>query len=96
MGNKWYLFLSRITFISNILFMLSLLLRYTHLVLPEAVTGFVLVIGWAPVSPLLNLVTFVWLVVLLLQRERGKAPLWLLSSNALFFFIQSIYFIAVY
>jgi hypothetical protein len=96
MGNKWFLFLSRITFISNILFVCCLLLRYTHIVLPEMVSGFVLVMGWVPVSPLLNLVTFVWLVVLLLQRERGQAPLWLLGTNTLFFFIQSIYFIAAY
>lgn len=95
MGNKWYLFLARISFICNILFIFSLLLRYTHVQLPEAVSGIVLILGWLPVLPLVNLLTAVVLILLLIRKQPVK-PAWLSVVNTLFFCTQLFYFIAIY
>jgi hypothetical protein len=93
MDNKWHLFLSRLTFLCNGMFVLCLLLRFTHLVLPEVLTGIILILGWFPVSPLLNLVTAVGTLYLWLNKKHSRAPAWLLTVNLFFLAFQFIYFI---
>ncbi len=75
------------------MFVLCLLLRFTHLVLPEVVTGFILILGWFPVSPLLNLVAAGGTLYLWLLHKQGSTPRWLLVVNLFFLVFQFIYFI---
>ncbi|RXK85933.1 hypothetical protein [Filimonas effusa] len=96
MVNKWHLFVSRIAFICNIFFIGCLLLRYTHVAFPETVTGLILIMGWIPVSPLLNLICFAATGFRWIKLKKTPAPAWLPIINALFLFTQLIYFLAIY
>lgn len=55
-----------------------------------------LVMGWIPVSPLLNLACFTGMIAVWLKYRKKAAPAWLLAVNTLFFFTQLIYFLAIY
>lgn len=90
---KWFLFLSRITFISNVFFVIDLLLAYTHLQLPQFLVGFALIIGWAPVSPVLNFATMFCLILLLIKGIKKPAPVWLIAVNMLLFVFQMLNFL---
>ena len=96
MVNKWHLFVSRIAFICNIFFIGCLLLRYTHVTFPETVTGLILIMGWIPVAPLLNIICVVSMSYLWFKHRKIPGPVWLLGINTLFFLTQLIYFLAVY
>lgn len=90
---KWFLFLSRITFISNVFFVIDLLLAFTHIQLPQIVAGFTLILGWAPVSPLLNFATVFALILLLVKGVRNPAPIWLIAVNMFLLVFQILYFL---
>ena len=78
---KWFLFLSRITFITNIFFLVSLVLEFTHLdaSLPQALIGFTLVLGLS--SPVINFIVLFCLFILLVKGIRKPAPVWLITAN---------------
>jgi hypothetical protein len=90
---KWFLFLSRVTFISNIFFVVDLLLAFTRIELPQFIVGMALVFGWAPVSPMLNFITAFVLVLLLVKGIKNPAPLWLIGVNLFLFVIQTVYYL---
>ncbi len=94
-GTKWFLLLARITFISNVLFIFCLLFRYTHIIIPEFIVGFMLILGWAPLSPILNFIDNFCLFILLMKGIKNAAPLWINTFNLFWMFFQIFYFITI-
>jgi hypothetical protein len=84
------LFLSRVTFICNLLFIICLLIRHTHFTLPDAFAGFVVLAGWM-LSVLLNLIITIAAVVVGVVKKNLLVPFWLVAMNTFFFFFQLIY-----
>lgn len=83
------LFLSRFAFICNLLFLVCLAIQRTgDFIQNNAISGFIIILGWFPVSPLLNLLVG----VLYLTRSIRKLPLgaapWLVIANVLFLVAQ--------
>ncbi|NCI46608.1 hypothetical protein [Sediminibacterium soli] len=82
-------FLSRFAFICNLLFVVCLLIQHTRdFIQNDAISGVIIVLGWFPVAPLLNL----FVCILYLTRALRKLPLgvrpWLVTVNILFFAAQ--------
>ncbi len=94
-GNKWFLVLNRITFISNSLFILCVLFRYFPLKLPEFVVGFMIILGWAPLSPLLNFATAFSFLMFAIKGIKTDAKIWILGFNFFWLIFQLFYFILV-
>ncbi|MGI8951797.1 MAG: hypothetical protein ACR2FN_09470 [Chitinophagaceae bacterium] len=91
--NKWFSFLAKLTFISNVLFIFCFAFRYVSIVLPEFLISFMIVIGWAPFSPILNFITGFILLILLIKGIRRPAPLWIITFNLFWMFFQTVYFL---
>jgi hypothetical protein len=82
------LFLERLTLISNILFMVCLIIQRTHdSIASQDLKGLIIVIGWF-LSPFLNLTANIWLGVLLVKKQSNIVPVWLAITNLLFLLIQ--------
>jgi hypothetical protein len=90
---KWFLFLSRVTLISNIFFVIDFLLAYTQIELPQFIVGMALIFGWAPVSPVLNFAVAFALILLVVKGVRNPAPTWIIGVNLFLFFIQTAYYL---
>lgn len=82
------LFLERLTLISNILFIVCLIMQRTHdIIASQDLKGLIIVLGWF-LSPFLNLSSNIWLGVLLLKKQTNQVPVWLVVTNLLFLLIQ--------
>jgi hypothetical protein len=84
------LFLSRVTFICNLFFIICLLLRHTHFTLPAALNEFVVLAGWI-LSVLLNFIFTTATVLVGVIKKNLLVPFWLISVNTFFFLFQLIY-----
>ena len=82
------LFLERLTLISNILFIVCLVMQRTQDIIPsQDIKGIIIVLGWF-LSPFLNLTANIWLGVLLVKKQPNQIPAWLAITNFLFLFIE--------
>jgi hypothetical protein len=91
---KWFSFLEKVAFISNIFFVLDIALaHFSFIKLPQFIIGFSLVIGWFPISPLINFSVTFSLLLLVIKGKRNAAAFWLVAVNLFFFFAQIFYFI---
>ena len=88
---RWLLFLSRVAFICNIIFIGCLFLRYTEMVLPENVKGFMIVVGWI-IALILNVVVNICVFVSKLLLKQTNIPRWLMVFNVVLLFVQVAYF----
>jgi len=71
------LFLQRVTFICNLLFLLCLILLYTHYsVESRDVQSYIIILGYI-VSFLLGFVVHFWELLLLYNRKLSIVPKWL-------------------
>jgi len=86
------LFTSRVAFICNLFFVLCLLMRYTHIYIPEAAKGFIVLVGWI-LSVIINVVLHAWIGLTRIQKKSSGIPLWLKAFNLFWFFFQIVYFI---
>jgi hypothetical protein len=82
------LFLERLTLISNILFVVCLIMQRTQDIIPsQDIKGIIIVLGWF-LSPFLNLAANIWLGVLLVKKQSNQIPVWLAMTNLLFLFVE--------
>lgn len=84
--------LFRIAFICNIFFLMCIIMRYTTApnYLPQPVIELSLLLGWPAI--ILNLVSFVFALILVSRIRKRQVPLWLLYTNIIFFLIQFYFF----
>lgn len=88
----WLSFFSRVAFICNLLFLLCLVILYTHnFIASHTLQSFIIILGWV-VSFFVN--AFVNITELLLLYNRKISPVrnWLRTFNLVVFLLQLIYF----
>ena len=89
---RWLLFTARLAFICNVLFILCLLIRYTHnFIHNNSVESYVIILGFF-VSFILNITVNLTELILLLSRKQSPVPNWLKIANALIFITQLTYY----
>jgi hypothetical protein len=85
------IFVSRIAFLCNLLFVVSLIARRVENIFTNHnVNSFIIILGWLASFPL-NIIVNVWIVIFLLQKKQDTYPKWLFTTNALFFLFQMFY-----
>lgn len=88
---RWLLFISRLAFICNILFVVSLIAqRVEHVFNNADVNNYIIILGWI-VSPFLNLSVAIIFSISFIQKKQNKVPRWLLVTNNLFLIFQIFY-----
>ena len=87
---RWLSFLARVAFICNLLFLLCMVIRYTHnFIAVEFFKNIVIVLGWV-LSLVMNSIVNPTEVVLILTRKPSPTQDWLRVSNFIFFLFQII------
>ena len=81
------LFLGRVAFICNFFFILCLLMRHTHLTVPQAATEFVVITGWL-MSVVFNLLFAVVAAVIFIRKKKLAITFWLFGFNLTCLLIQ--------
>ncbi|RYY39881.1 MAG: hypothetical protein EOO08_08275 [Chitinophagaceae bacterium] len=89
------LFLSRVAFVCNVFFLLALLVRMGLPSKDEAVTGTIVVAGYALAALFNPLVNGIYLVLLLRKRLLANVPRWLALSNFVFLLLQVQYILFI-
>ncbi len=90
---RWHLFLSRLAFICNILFLYCLLVTKTKdFIDNKDVNSIIIILGWF-VSPFLNMGVNFFGIVLFMQKKLDKTPKWLFFINLVIFIFQILYFL---
>ena len=86
------LFLQRVTFICNLLFILCLVIKYSqNFITNKDVQGFIIILGWV-VSFILNIIVNLWETILLYNRKIAIGPYWLRGFNFIVFLFQIAYY----
>lgn len=89
---RWVLFLGRVTFIFNVFFIISLLMRHTHFTVPEGLREFVIIQGWI-LSVVANMFFGAAVIILRSRKIIFTMPNWLLIFNFFCLFFQIFYYI---
>ncbi len=89
---RWLLFLSRIAFICNLFFLLTVLLQWRNLGGNDAVISTIIIIGYVfavLVNPLVN----IFYLFMLIRKKPllRRLPKWLVLSNFIFLLLQLQY-----
>ncbi|MDQ3682592.1 MAG: hypothetical protein M3352_05910 [Bacteroidota bacterium] len=89
---RWLLFLSRIAFICNLFFLLTVLLQWRNLGGNDAVISTIIIIGYVfaiLVNPLVN----IFYVFMLIRKKPllQRLPKWLVLANFIFLLLQLQY-----
>jgi len=88
------LFLQRVTFICDLLFLLCIVILYTHnFIESRDIQSYVIILGFV-VSFFLGLAVNLWEAILLLNRKHSIVPVWLRTFNFILFFAQVIYYLS--
>jgi len=85
------LFLQRVTFICNLLFLLCLIILYAGNFIENYETQSLIIILGFVGSLILGLIVNLWEVILLLNRKHSAVPVWLRTFNFILFVAQIIY-----
>ena len=89
---RWLLFLSRVAFICNILFLVSFSLRIYDWLGIEEIVSTIVIIGWVLAIIFNPLVNLCYLVIFWLKRQSlSIIPTWLIVMNILFLILQLIF-----
>jgi hypothetical protein len=86
-------FLSRIAFVCNLFFILSLLLQWKYIALPQSLTSTILITGLLLAPLLFNPLVNIFYLLMLLQRkfQNGLVPKWLAATNFIFLLLQILF-----
>ena len=85
---KGTLFLSRVTFLCNVLFLVCWVLRYTHNFIHHAdIESITIILGWI-VAPLISLGLNIWYLILFFKKVVNPVPYWLIIGNILFLIFE--------
>ena len=86
------LFLHRVTFICNLLFLLCIVILYTHnFIESRDAQSYIIILGFV-VSFILGLAVNLWEVILLLNRKHSIIPVWLRTFNFVLFIAQLFFY----
>ncbi len=86
------LFLNKVAFVCNILFIVSLIARRVENVFTnQDINNYIIILGWI-VSPILNMALNIAALYFFFQKKETELPKWLLLVNLLFFLSQIFYF----
>ena len=89
---RWLLFLSRVAFICNLLFLVSFSLLLTHWLNNDGVSSTIIIVGYVLsiiFNPVLNLI---YLVLFCVKKSSlSVVPAWLMVLNILFLMLQLVY-----
>jgi len=89
---RWLLFLSRVAFICNILFLVSFSLRIYDWLGIEEIVSTIVIIGWVLAIIFNPVVNLCYLVIFWLKRQSlSIIPTWLMVMNILFLILQLIF-----
>lgn len=90
---RWLLFLSRIAFICNLFFLLTVLLQWRNLIGDERVASTVIIIGYVFAVFLFNPMVNLSYGIALLRRSAlfSSVPRWLVLTNFIFLILQLQY-----
>jgi hypothetical protein len=91
---RWLLFLSRLSFICGICFVLSLSLLIKDWAKDQDIAGTIIIIGFV-LGMIIVPVTLLCYLGVLISGKKLPVPLWLLISNILFLFILLFYIIFI-
>lgn len=90
---RWLLFLSRIAFICNLLFLLTVLLQWRNIIGDERIASTVIIIGYIFAVFIFNPVVNLSYGLVLLRRRAlfSSVPRWLVLANFIFLLLQLQY-----
>lgn len=90
---RWLLFLSRIAFICNLFFLLTLLLQWRNIIGDERVASTVIIIGYFFAVFFFNPLANLSYGIALLRRRAlfSSVPRWLVVANFIFLLMQLQY-----
>lgn len=90
---RWLLFLSRIAFICNLLFLLTVLLQWRNIIGDERIATTVIIIGYIFAVFIFNPVVNLSYGLVLLRRRAlfSSVPRWLILANFIFLLLQLQY-----
>lgn len=87
---RWLLFLARVAFICNLLFLLCIVIMYSHdFITIEFFKNIVIVLGWV-FSFIINLVVTPAELILLFLKRQSPTQNWLRFFNLVIFIFQII------
>ena len=91
---KGLLFLYRLAFLCNLLFLVCLLMQRGYLNMGnQDIKSLLIIMGWL-LAPVVNLFANIWLSILLIQKKANGLAAWLAITNFLILLVQIfIYFI---
>ena len=92
---RWLLFLSKVTFICNICFILCLLLRHTHITFTEAFSEFVIIQGWL-MSVVFNVLFGAAVIAARAGQRPTDVPVWIIAANFAAMLLQLFYYLFFY
>jgi len=88
MRSHLHLFISRIAFICNVLFLYCLLVRHNKDYIGNVdVNSIVITLGWGAAF-FLNIIILIWWLVFLILKKKFAIPNWLLVINSIVFLVQ--------
>ncbi len=88
MRSHLHLFINRVAFICNILFLYCWLVRHTKDFLGnQDINSIIILLGWGASFFMNILLHGLWLY-LMYKKEKAMVPFWLKVSNSLFFAVQ--------
>jgi hypothetical protein len=91
---RWLSFLSRLSFICGLCFLIAMSLLIKDWLHDEAFTSTILIIGFV-IGVIVVPITLICYLVVILARKKLNIPVWLVVSNILFLFILLIYIIFI-
>ncbi|HLF45395.1 MAG TPA: hypothetical protein VI548_03170 [Chitinophagaceae bacterium] len=89
---RWLLFLSRVAFICNLLFLISFSLLLTQWLKNEGASSTIIIVGYT-LSIIFNpVVNLIYLVLFWVKKSSlSVVPAWLMVLNILFLMLQLVY-----
>ncbi len=81
------LFLSRVTLLCNILFLLCVIIARTKdFIHNESINNYIIILGFS--APVLNFILTVLIIINMLRKKVNTIPAWLTITNFLFLIAQ--------
>jgi len=90
---RWLPFLSRVAFICNLFFLLSILLQWKQVAFPQSITSTILIAGLFLAPALFNPLANLFYLLMLVQRKPvyRTVPKWLAVTNFGFLLVQILF-----
>lgn len=89
---RWLLFLSKLAFICNLLFIPAFILQIRNFIGDTDLSSYIIIIGFVFAILFNPLVNLCYLVIFFINKTRlSIVPVWLIVINILFLFFQVIF-----